>query len=187
MLLSPWRLSRRAVGSGRGLTLTALLVLAGCAIDDRGVVERRWFASDTAWIVTLEAWGVHVTTNRFDAGITIGRSQRLYGFARAPIDDQELDRRTAPLGFLMNGGAALREVTNPRARPELADLGDPLMIVRRDAGVILRCDTTDAGVTIGARTHAAIHLPLERDGVLVLAVDPDVPESIQMHWKGAIP
>jgi hypothetical protein len=167
--------------------LSAVLVLTGCAIDDRGFVDGRWFANDTAWVVTLKTWGVHVTTNRFDASLTIGRSQRTYGFARNPAGDRENDRCTDPLDLLTSGCAPLLEVTDPRAHPKLDDLGDPLLIVRRDLGVIVRCTSHDTGVTIGLRAHAAIHLPVERDGVLVLAVDPNVPEFTQMHWEGAMP
>jgi hypothetical protein len=178
-----WRANHRRVL----IVLIAMMQLGGCAVDDRGLLDCRWFANDTVWVVAIKAWGVHVTTNRSDAGVTIGHSVKLYGFPRSATDPDDVGGSGDPLGRPLTRGMRLCEVTDPREWPDLSDLGEPLLIVRRDVGVILRCHAHETGLTIGARTHAALRLPVERDGVLVLAVDPDVPDSTQMYWKGAMP
>jgi hypothetical protein len=173
-----------------GVVATLLAVACacgGCAVDDRGFVACRWYTSETGWVVTVEAWGIHFVTNPGDAGVIIGQSERLYCFPKPSKQPDAPDWRVDLLAALRSDRLALAEVTDKDAHPRLSDLGPPLAVVSRDAGVMFRCSAHDAGITIGLRRHAAVHWPANVDGVLVLAVDPDVPESTQFHWKGVLP
>lgn len=122
---------------------------AGCAVNDRGLVTTRLYENDTAYVLRLEAWGGHLITNVVDAGLTIGRSRRLYVYPKQRSAGAALP---VPPVFPSETDTRLREVRGTEARAGLGALSDPVALVTEDAGLALHLNRLRTGALLGARS-----------------------------------
>jgi hypothetical protein len=125
-------------------------------------VRVRHYDGETARMVALDAWGVHVITGASDAGVTLGRSQRTYVFAKEGEPGAAFPLAEMP------SRARLRESTGDDVG-RLRDLGPPLATIVRTSGLALQTGGSRAGLLLGARLRAALRLPADGSRVLYLS------------------
>jgi hypothetical protein len=159
--------------------LLAFIGAAGCAINDKGLVDVESYESETARAVQLRAWGFIVSTTPVDRGFTIGFSKKAYVFQKRDIVvERSHDIKSQFLDVWQAGGLALSK-TNP---PEcLGNLGIPVAIVSEQIGVSFDMNSQRAGVTIGLKQEQAIRLPSDHEGILFLNYDTINPWKSQIY------
>jgi hypothetical protein len=161
-----------------------LCLCAGCAVNDRGLVTTRLYENDTAYVLRLEAWGGHLITNVVDAGLTIGRSRRLYVYPKPRPAGPPL---AAPPVFPSNTDTRLREVET-EARAGLPVLGDPVALVTEDAGLALHLNRLRTGIMLGARSARALLVPRDFNGVFLFQYDSENRNKTDVYYlKGGHP
>jgi hypothetical protein len=148
---------------GAGMIALTLCLCAGCAVNDRGLVTTHLYENDTAYVLRLEAWGGHLITNTVDAGLTIGRSRRLYVYPKPRPAGALL---AVPPVFPSETDTRLREV-GTEARAGLPVLRDPVALVTEDAGLALHLNRLRTGVLLGARSARALLVPRDFNGVFL--------------------
>lgn len=174
-------LRRRLMGASCAASMSvSMMTSGGCAINDTGpFVSVRHFENDTTHVVELEMWGVHLITNELDAGLTIGHSKKIYLYQKRDASAMNFED---PLTLLtsLHEVSRLHETTagtadaGPGAPVSVAELdrNDRLVAFASNcAGVMLHADAHRAGVTIGMNSHAALQLPLDFDGVVLIDFD----------------
>ena len=60
------------------LFMTGIVTMQGCAWNESGLVRVQRFENASTYVVRLDSLGVHVITNTIDAGIYMGRTQKIY-------------------------------------------------------------------------------------------------------------
>ncbi len=160
-----------------------LYLCTGCAVNDRGLVTTRLYENDTAYVLRLEAWGGHLITNTVDAGLTIGRSRRLYVYPK-PAGAQ----LAVPPAFPSETDTRLREVPGIKAGAALGASSDPVALVTEDAGLALHLNRLRTGVLLGARSASALLLPRDFNGVLLFKYDSENSNETNVYYlKGGYP
>jgi hypothetical protein len=165
------RLPQHCDGSAAGIqaahtaTVVALL-LAGCAVDDHGLVRVRHYEAPAGHVVRLEAWGAHLVTSAADRGLTLGRSWKEYYFPAPGARAQEpIDPARLPAAF------AAAETRPVLSDIPLKDLGAPFGVLSRSAGLSLEASARRRGVTLGLRTYSAVVIPLDFEGIVWIHSD----------------
>jgi hypothetical protein len=142
--------------------LLALVALwsSACAIDTFGLARVTRAQNDSARMVRVEAWGLHLVTNREDAGLTIGRSRREYVYARedAATPGDWLPWACAPLAAATAGAMPTRTDTLL-----LADV--------TTIGLALDANANRLGLSLGMRRRTALRVARDVDLVLALKFD----------------
>lgn len=155
-------------GGWTGMLLSALACVAGCAVNDWGVVRVVHSENATARVVGLQAWGAHVRVGVPDAGLTLGISRRTYVFAR-----RDAPNAAVPLASLPEADARRVGPVPDGDVTRLVDLGTPLATIEESTGITLDVGRRRTGVSIGMRTRAAIELPPDESLILFLKIGTD--------------
>lgn len=158
------------------------LVTGGCAVDDRGMVRVRRFQNATCRAVELDAWGVHVVTRGYDAGVSIGHSRKVYYFARtdtAAPPGPPTTRATQPVA----GAVEVAPLPETSEHFSLGQLGDPLVISSRQAGAGVAAHARQVGAHVGISVADGVIVPLTFDGLIVILGDPARPENSHVYIK----
>ncbi|MGH8525556.1 MAG: hypothetical protein ACREXY_15545 [Gammaproteobacteria bacterium] len=176
---------RTRVPGGAGMFALILCLCTGCAVNDRGLVTTRLYENDTAYVLRLKAWGGHLITNTVDAGVTIGRSRRLYVYPKPRPTGAQL---TVPPVFPSGADTHLREVRGTEARARLGALSDPVALVTEDAGLALHLNRLRTGVLLGARSASALLVPRDFNGVFLFKYDSENSNETNVYYlKGGYP
>jgi hypothetical protein len=54
------------------------MLVTGCGVNNWGCVKVCPFENDSAYVMEIEAWGVHLSSRSIDTGITIGHTKKIY-------------------------------------------------------------------------------------------------------------
>lgn len=143
--------------------------VAGCAINDRGLVRVDRYENSFGHYVRTRVWGIDVVTVRSDEGVVVGYSDRAYFFPKS-IAGGEVQRNPSM-------AEVLREPM-PRVgggKCDLNELGTPMVIRTVDVGVAIRLGAARVGMTLGMNANTRVRL--HRDGTVILAVQFDSEDS----------
>ncbi|MGQ0445678.1 MAG: hypothetical protein ACT4O2_11285 [Beijerinckiaceae bacterium] len=168
-----------------GVIALTVYLCTGCAVNDRGLVTTRLYENDTAYVLRLEAWGGHLITNTVDAGLTIGRSRRLYVYPKPRPAGIQL---AVPPVFPSETDTRLREVPAIKDGAALGASSDPVALVTEDAGLALRLNRLRTGVLLGARSASALLVPRDFNGVLLFKYNSENSNETNVYYlKGGYP
>ena len=123
-------------------------------------------------------------TNPVDAGLTIGRSKRLYVYPKQRPVGAPLP---VPPVFPSETDTHLREVRGTEARAGLGALS-PVALVTEDAGLALHLNRLRTGVLLGARSASALLVPRDFNGVFLFKYDSENSNETNVYYlKGGYP
>lgn len=188
-----WRGSPRAtsviVACASGAALT------GCSVDDRGFVDVRTYESQSARVVELNAWGLSVSTQALDRGLTLGRSRRLYVYPKGSTEESSAGVTLE--AFTVREEDRLRLVTDPRTPGG----GERATQGREDAPGAIACWTSRTGLALrlsggggvapgfalglGFEQRGVIDIDPAQDGVLLLLLSPGASDPNALGWARA--
>ncbi len=154
-------------------------LFAGCAVNDRGLVSTRLYENDTAYVLRLEAWGGHLITNAADAGLTIGRSRRLYVYPKERPAGAPLP---LPPVFPSETDTHLREVQAIEAGGGRGALSDPVALVTEDAGLTLHLNRLRTGILFGVRSGRGLLIPRDFNGVFLFRYDSENSNETKVYY-----
>ncbi|MCP5086391.1 MAG: hypothetical protein GY952_06275 [Rhodobacteraceae bacterium] len=142
-------------GSARnGAAIAIAALIAGCSINESGVVTSERIEADGAMLYRLKAGGIHLDTRDKQPSLTIGVYDVTHIF---PLDC---------------GGSRTTEMKPSK----LFGAFDPQLSASRIAGLQLKSGPGETSVTLGLREHMnLISLDRTRDYHRILAYRPDNP------------
>lgn len=169
-----------------GPALVALcLACSGCAVNHHGLVTVSRYESESAYLVRMEMWGVHILTNEVDGGITIGKSTRLYVHPKP--EKVGSDRA----GYAVPNMDRIEEMSIVRKSrdqfPAPATLGSPLAVVADAIGIALSLNAVRIGASIGIQRRAITRLRSNFEGVFLLKYDSEKQELPRVFYQGGAP
>jgi hypothetical protein len=161
----------------RGLSLALATLAQGCSVNDVGLIRVRHLESDSARVVRLEAWGLHLLTRTEDAGVTLGHSDRTYVFAREGYHGAS---------FSLSALAADSKTRRLRPAPcepcpALGSLGRSLAQFTRTTGMRFDANAARVGFALGSQTRAALRLRLDQPLILLMRSNPEDLEAGEVY------
>lgn len=156
--------------------------LGGCAINDGGIGTFRYYESATARAIEMKTFGVHLTTDAIDGGLTIGYSEKTLYFpkqvASKASGDNAARARDAAFdpALLLTDDGSFTEV-EPFDR---ASLGEAIAVSSKRVGLAFAANAQQVGVTLGARQRTALAVDGESDTVTMVYLSTAGPLSSRM-------
>jgi hypothetical protein len=141
------------------------MMITGCSVNDAGLVRVRHLENESARVVQLDAWGLHLAFGNGDSGVTLGRDRRTYVFPRTP------DATVHIPAELFTDPSLARVTDSGCPCSGLAGLGTPVAVVGRREGLGLDFDRARVGIGVGVRAHGAIRLEPDGDQMLFIRYD----------------
>lgn len=167
----------RLLGRYAGVVFcVAMGMCGGCAVNDVGLVRVGRYENEMGHVVELDAVGIHLITNRSDGGLTIGRSHRVYFFAK------NVEAAGAGIGEAVDR-SVMKAVAKDKAIKRMGELGEPMAWMSRSEGVMFRTGSGGVGLTVGARTHAEMRIAEKFEGVVVVYGEMDRPGGYRFYVK----
>ena len=140
----------------------AFFLHSGCSINGVGMVDVQHYENITIYMVKMEAWGGHLSTNSADAGITLRHAKRLYLYAKR-------DGGTASVvgAFIAQ---LVDDVLMPTDMPLSPETGNERAIawMTDNGGLTIDLNGNKIGLTLGIQSRRVIKLPREFSGWLVI-------------------
>ncbi len=170
----------------------AAMLAGGCAIDDCGIGTFRYYESETARAIEMRTFGLHVTTDGIDGGVTLGYSDKtLYfpwcGHACGETCSTECGQTALPdfsAGDTINPACGKFRVVPPFDRK---GLGAPIAVSSRRIGLSVAANERQVGVTLGARMTTALAVEGDSDTLTMLLISSEGPLSSRMIAWGFQP
>lgn len=151
----------------------------GCAINGKGLVgdgrQYRENSSQTGRSVTVDVWGINLSTIEGDRGVTLGRTRRTY-YLPGPASTRPAD----PAQHLSGSDDTRRLATT---QPFDWESARPLAIRSRTDGASVSSDLAGAGVTLGTRAFEAVTLPRDGNTFLLIKSRATRPADDVFHVK----
>lgn len=146
------------------LSVTAVLSPSGCAVGAVAFpfVDVAYYETEdqTGRAVQLRAWGLCILTNPADAGVVLGATNRTYYFEGTKSAGGSIvlpDLRHSQTHRLR----LVEEEFDWRSLRPAAHGGQSI-------GVMIHANSIRIGATIGLNTYAALRLPRDFDGLLLI-------------------
>lgn len=148
--------------------LTVLLATqaTGCAINDKGFTQLRYFENATSYMTKQNTWGGFISTHSSDRGLTLGYAERIKIYpktrknAQLPLD--QFLQQTDSIGFVEKSTEGMN----------LENL-QPLAWFERNQGVILHANSLKIGLTAGIESRSILRLPSDFEGTFIINRDMD--------------
>ncbi len=162
------------------LTLLLTTLVTGCAINDKGFTQLRYFENATSYMTKQNTWGGFISTHASDRGLTLGHAERIKVYPKMTKNEQlSLDQ------FLqqMDSSDFVEKDTQEMSLENL----QPFAWFERNQGVTLHASSLRIGFSAGVETRNVLRLPPDFAGVFIINRGPDggikagVQESLQQQ------
>jgi hypothetical protein len=146
----------------RFLLFGLLIILpAGCAINDKGLVSARYFENESCYLLTQESWGGYLSTRQTDAGLTLGHTKRIMLY---PKQGSKSD-------FAINKQLVQSIGSNFDKEIDAKDVDlkgvQPYAWIEKNQGIIFHANSLKTGFSAGTESRDVIRLPEEFDGIFM--------------------
>jgi hypothetical protein len=146
------------------LSIVSSVLLTGCAVNNFGTVKTTPYENDSAYLLELEAWGIHLSTHAADAGLSIGHIQKTY-VVRKSNHGAKKKVRVEDLLF----SEKLRKMDN---HPSQLDFKNIIALTDTISGLKIYGNTwRGVGIMVGFQNHAAMRLPRNFNGIIAINLD----------------
>lgn len=138
-----------------------VLSVAGCAINDRGVVSAHYFENESSYLLTLESWGGYLSTRQADGGLTLGHVERIFIYPKpgkkSALSIDDLLQQSTGYGF--DKEIAAKDF-------KLKDM-QPYAWIEKNQGLIFHANPLKTGLSAGMESRRVIRLPQDFDGIFM--------------------
>ncbi|MER0204428.1 MAG: hypothetical protein DU480_11365 [Nitrosomonas sp.] len=148
--------------------LTVLLATqaTGCAINDKGFTQLRYFENATSYMTKQNTWGGFISTHSSDRGLTLGYAERIKVYPKMTNNAQlALDQflqQTDNIDFV-EGSAKEMDLQNLQ----------PFAWFEKNQGVTLHANSLKIGLSAGVEARNVLRLPPDFDGIFIINRDSD--------------
>lgn len=146
------------------LIIVFSVTLTGCAVNNFGTVKTTPYENNSAYLLELEAWGIHLSTLAADAGLSIGHIQKTYVVRKSNRGTKKKIRTENLLSFEKLKKMDLH-------LPKL-DFKNIIALADTISGLKIYGNTwRGVGIMVGFQNHAAMRLPEDFNGIIVINLD----------------
>ncbi len=138
-----------------------LVLVAGCAVNDKGLVCAHYFENESSYLLTQESWGGYLSTRQADGGLTLGHAERIMIYPKqgnkSGLSIDELLQQSTDYTF------------DKEIEAKDADLKDvqPYAWIEKNQGIIFHANLLKTGISGGVESRSVIRLPADFDGIFM--------------------
>lgn len=159
------------------LALLLTVLVTGCAINDKGFTQLRYFENATSYMTKQNTWGGFISTHSSDRGLTLGHAERIKVYPKMTKNVQlSIDQ------FLQQTDSS-DFVERDTKEMSLENL-QPFAWFERNQGVMLHANLVRIGLSAGVETRNVLRLPPDFEGTFIIYRDPD--GSIKAGAQGSL-
>ncbi len=152
----------------RQLLLVYLLIvlIAGCAVNDKGFVKLRFFENETSYLRTQKSWGGYLSTDHINRGLVLGRMNRVMVYPKfskdADLPIEELLQQVDDNDFVEINAKDI-DLKNR----------EPFAWIEKNQGVMFNANTLKIGVSVGVESRKILRIPPNFEGIFIIKHDED--------------
>lgn len=154
-----------------------ILLMTGCAINDKGFTQLRHFENETSYMTTQKTWGGFISTHSSDRGLTLGRAERIKVYPKMTKNVQ------LPLDQFLQQTDSSDFVERDTKEMSLENL-QPFAWFERNQGVMLHANSLKIGLSAGLEARNVLRLPPDFEGVFI--INRDLDGSIKASVQGSL-
>ena len=162
------------------ITGVLIVSITGCAVNDKGLINVRYFENKSSYLLTQESWGGYLSTRQVDGGLTLGHAKRTLIYPKAGnksvLSIDELLQQSAGSDF------------DKEIEAKDADLKDvqPYAWIEKNQGVMFHANPVKTGFSVGMESSSVISLPSDFDGILMFNYREDGTVEAVIHETSKI-
>lgn len=163
------------------LASSLCLIGNGCAINDHGFVKVERFENASAVVVGLRAYGIHLLTKPYDAGLVIGRSKRIYVFPKrvpSPNNICSLTNRLTHTAFDSSEFTSVASEVTPEVEAQ------PVVMHLEAIGLLIEGNKNRFGLTIGKYLRTALKETRDSSRTVMLKLNTANPGDTEICIEG---
>lgn len=146
------------------LICSLIMLVTGCAINDKGFTRLRYFENETSYMTKQKTWGGFISTHASDGGLTVGQAERIKVYpklgknAQLPIDQflQQVD------------GKDFVEIDPNEINLENTQ---PFAWFENNQGVMFHVNPNKIGFSAGIESRNVLRVPLDFNGIFMINHD----------------
>jgi len=152
-----------------------LMLLNGCAINDKGFVSIRYFENKSTYRISYESWGGYLSTRSADGGLTLGHAERILIYPKhgnqpeLSVDELVQEAMATDLAHEIEPGSWDLEDAHPYAW------------IEKNQGIVFHANPMKTGVSAGVETRIVMRLPVDFDGMFVFRYRDDGTVEAVIH------
>lgn len=159
------------------LVLLLITLVTGCAINDKGFTQLRYFENATSYMTKQNTWGGFISTHSSDRGLTLGHAERIMVYPKmtknAQLSIDQFLQQTDSSDF----------VERDTKEMSLEDL-QPFAWFERNQGIMLHANSLKIGLSAGVEARNVLRLPPDFEGAFIINRDSD--GSIKAGAQGSL-
>ena len=148
------------------LTLLLVTLITGCAINDKGFTQLRYFENATSYMTKQNTWGGFISTHSSDRGLTLGRAERIKVYPKVTKNAQ------LPLDQFLQQTDSSDFVERDTKEMNLENL-QPFAWFEKNQGVTLHANSLKIGLSAGVEARNVLRLPSDFEGTFIINRDMD--------------
>lgn len=152
-----------------------IVSITGCAVNDKGLVNVRYFENESSYLLTQESWGGYLSSRQADGGLTLGHAERIMIYPKpgnkSGLSINELLQQST--GYVFDKEIEAKDV-------DLKDV-QPYAWIEKNQGVMFHANPIKTGISVGMESRSAIRLPADFDGILMFSYREDGTVEAVIH------
>ncbi len=140
------------------------MLVTGCAINDKGFTQIRYFKNETSYMTTQKTWGGFISTRHSDRGLTLGHAERIKVYpkltAGAHLPADKFLQQVESSDFM--------EISTKEI--DLENL-QPFAWFEKNGGIMFHANPIKIGFSAGIESRSVLRLPPDFDGIFIINRD----------------
>ena len=144
-----------------------LVLITGCAVNDKGLVRVHYFENKSSYLLTQESWGGYLSTRQADGGLTLGHTERILIYPKpgnkSDLSLDELLKQSS--GYIFDKKIEAKNIDLKGVQP--------YAWIEKNQGVMFHANPTKTGFSVGLESLNALRLPSDFEGTLMFSYRED--------------
>ncbi len=164
------------------LVCPLLMLIAGCAVNDKGFMKLQYFENETSYLRIQKSWGGYLSTRHTDRGLVLGHTNRIIVYPKLS------KKINLPIGEFLQHVDKNEFVEISAKDIDIEDM-QPFAWIEKNKGFIFHANPLKIGMTAGVESRSVLRLPSDFDGAFIVKhyedgeVKAGIQGSSQLRWN----
>lgn len=146
------------------LTYPLIMMMSGCAINDKGFTQLRHFENETSYMTTQKTWGGFISTRHSDRSLTLGHTERIKVYPKAEKNAQ------LPLDQFLQQVDSSNFIEINSKEINLGNM-QPFAWIEKNQGIMFHANLIKIGFSAGIESRSVLRVPLDFNGTFIINRD----------------
>ena len=143
------------------LVYLLLITIAGCAVNDKGLMKLQYFENETSYLRLQKSWGGYLSMRHVDRGLVLGHTDRIMIYPKLRnknnLTIEEFFRQVDNDDFVEIG---VKDIDTKNMQP--------FAWVEKNKGIMFHANPLKIGLSAGIESRSILRLPVDFEGIFVI-------------------